>query len=173
LAGTWPTFRQESPEAVKEHPDLRQAAAGPGQLLDHALRLPGRPRRVLQEVVRQGAGVGRQVALGAVELDPPQGLDPACEVLVEVALHSAAAQVGQAGDLGVRQAAALEPEDLHLLLDAGVGVVEPLVPQGGHIRVGEGELAHGWPRPESGELTGDGVAIIHTSGKRQLWPVAA
>jgi hypothetical protein len=168
LAGTWPTFRQESPEAVKEHPDLRQAAAGPGQLLDHALRLPGRPRRVLQEVVPQGAGVGRQVALGAVELDPPQGLDPAGQVLVEVALHSAAAQVGQPGDLGVRQAAALEPQDLHLLLHPGVGVVEALVPQGGDVRVGEGELPHGRPGFGEGDTLPGDVGVRPPSGKCHL-----
>jgi hypothetical protein len=112
--------------------------------------------------------VGRQLALGAVELDPPQGRQTAVEVLVEVALDGAAAEVGQAGDLGVRDAPALEPEDLHLLLDSGVGVVEPLAPQGGHILAGEGELPHGGPRFRAGETLGTGVAVSPPGGKCQL-----
>src|SRR5439155_8415417 len=92
LAGTWPTFRQDNPRPVKEHPDLRQAAAQAGQLLDHPPRLPGRPRRVPQEVVLQRLGVGRQRTLGPAEVHPPQGRDAAGEVLVEVALDGAAAQ---------------------------------------------------------------------------------
>jgi hypothetical protein len=157
---------------VKEHPDLRQAAAQAGQLLDHPLGLARRPRRVLQEVVLQRLGVGRQVALGPVELHPPQGLEPAGQVLVEVALDGAAAEVGQAGDLGVGQAPALEPQHLHLLLDAGVGVVEPLAPQGGDIRLGEDELPHGRPRCRMGDTPAGGVVIKPPNGKCQLWPAA-
>jgi hypothetical protein len=125
---------------------------------------------VLQEVVLQRLGVGRQVALGAVEVDPPQGRDAAGEALVEVALDGAAAQVGEAGDLGVRQAAALQPQHLHLLLDARVGVVEPLAPQGGDVRVGEGKLPHGRPRLGSGDTPAGDGAIRPANGKCQLWP---
>jgi hypothetical protein len=170
LAGTWPTFRQDSPRPVKEHPDLRQAAAQAGLLLDHALGLPGAAGRVLQEVVLQRLRVDRQLALGPVEVGPPQGLEPAGQVLVEVALDGAAAEAGQASDLSVGQAAALEPEDLHFLLDTGVGVMEPLAAQGGYIRVSEHELPHGRPPSEMGDVPAGGVAIRPPNGKCQLWP---
>ena len=51
-------------------------------------------------------------------------------ILVEVALDGAPGDVGVGGDLVVSQAVALEPEDLHLALDAGVGVVVTVVGQG-------------------------------------------
>jgi hypothetical protein len=157
---------------VKEHPNLRQAAAQAGQLLDHPLRLPRRPRRVLQEVVLQRLGVGRQLTLGPVEVDPPQGREAAVEVLVEVALHGAAAEAGQAGDLGVGEPAALEPQDFHLLLHPGVGVVEPLAPEGGDVRIGEHELPHGRPPSGMGDAPAGGVAVRPAIGKCQLWPAA-
>ena len=42
----------------------------------------------------------------------------------------------------VAQAVALEPEDLHLALDAGVGVMVPVVGQGPPVVRGEGDRAH-------------------------------
>jgi hypothetical protein len=122
--------------------------------LERPLRLPGQPRRVFQEVIRQGPGVGREFALGPAELDPPQGGAAAVELLVEVALDCALAEVGQAGDPGVRQAAALQPQNLHLLLHAREGVVEALAIEGGHVLVGEGEFPRGEPRFRSGEARG-------------------
>ena len=63
-------------------------------------------------------------------------------VLVEVALDGAPGDVGVGGDLVVGQAVALQPEDLHLALDAGVGVVVPVVGQGLPVVRREGDDPH-------------------------------
>jgi hypothetical protein len=62
----------------------------------------------------------------------------AITVFVEVALDGASGDVGEDGDVIVAEVVALEPEDLHLALNAGVGVMEPVVGQGSSIFVGEG-----------------------------------
>ena len=66
----------------------------------------------------------------------------ALDVLVEVALDGASGDIGVGGDLVVAQPVALEPEDLHLALDAGVGVMIPVVGQGPPIVRGEGDDPH-------------------------------
>src|SRR5512135_1892851 len=52
-----------------------------------------------------------------------QARQTAFMVLVEVALDGAPGDVGVGGDVVVVQSVALEPEDFHLALDAGVEVV--------------------------------------------------
>src|SRR5512135_3704775 len=52
------------------------------------------------------------------------------KVLVQVTLDGATGDIGVGSDLVVGQALALEPEDLHLALDAGIGVMVPVVGQG-------------------------------------------
>ncbi len=170
MEGTWPTFRQVSPTFFEEGPHLGQAALQPGQLLDHPLSFPGRPRRVLQEVVFQGPGVGREVALGPVELDVPQGRDAAFEVLAEVALDGAAAEVGQAGDLGVRQAAALQPQDLHLPAGRGWGWWNRSRRRAATSASVKANSRMANPGFRTGETPGTGVAVSPPSGKCQLWP---
>src|SRR4051794_33440793 len=63
-------------------------------------------------------------------------------VLVEVALDGASGDVGVGGDVVVAQAVALEPEDLHLALDAGVGVMVAIVGQGLPVVRREGDRSH-------------------------------
>src|SRR5262249_28845454 len=66
--------------------------------------------------------------------------------LVEVALDAATGDIGQACDLLVRKALALEPQDLHLLLDTGMGMVVTLVAEGVEVFGSEGETAHEEPQ---------------------------
>src|SRR5512142_2200360 len=63
-------------------------------------------------------------------------------VLIEVALDSAPGDVRVGGDLVMAQAVALEPEDLHLALDAGVGVVIAVVGQSVPVVRREGDDPH-------------------------------
>ena len=63
-------------------------------------------------------------------------------ILVEVALDSATGDVSVGGDLVVSQAVALEPEDLHLALNAGVGVVVTVVGQSFPVIRCEGDDLH-------------------------------
>src|SRR5215212_3338003 len=57
-------------------------------------------------------------------------------------LDGASGDVGVGGDLVVAQAVALEPEDLHLALDAGVGVMVAVVGQGAPVVRREGDRSH-------------------------------
>ena len=58
------------------------------------------------------------------------GRQAALDVLVDVALDGASRDTGQGRDPIVGQVVALEPEDLHLALDAGIGVMVAVVGQG-------------------------------------------
>src|SRR5512147_1268740 len=71
-----------------------------------------------------------------------QARQAALMILVEVALDGAPGDVGVGGDLVVTQAVALEPEDLHLALDAGVGVVVTVVGQSFPVVRREGDDPH-------------------------------
>src|SRR5512146_1256099 len=66
----------------------------------------------------------------------------AFEVFTEVALDGAPGDVGVSGDRVMAQAVALEPEDLHLALDAGVGVMVPVVGQSPPVSRREGDRPH-------------------------------
>ena len=57
-------------------------------------------------------------------------------------MDGAAGDIGVGGDVVVVQSVALEPEDLHLALDAGVGVMVPVVGQGPPIVWAEGDDPH-------------------------------
>ena len=85
-----------------------------------------------------GEGVG--LALPGELADAPQA---AVGELVEVALDTAPRDVGQAGDVFVGEALALEPQDFHLLLDAGMRVAVALVANGVEVFGSKGEAAHG------------------------------
>ena len=97
----------------------------------------------------EGLPVGRYVVLrSALGLMPPaaaQARQTAFTVLVEVALDGAPGDVGVGGDVVVGEAVALEPEDLHLALDAGVGVMEAVVGQGSPVFGSETDRPHDSP----------------------------
>ncbi len=71
-----------------------------------------------------------QGAPGLMPMALAQARQTALDVLVEVALDGASRDIGVGGDPVVAQAVALEPEDLHLALDAGIGVMVAVVGQG-------------------------------------------
>src|SRR4029079_10086728 len=64
-------------------------------------------------------------------------------VIVEVALHGAPRDTGVGGDAVLGQTVAGQPEDFHLVLDAGVGVVLAVVGDGPQVFFGEQERRHG------------------------------
>jgi hypothetical protein len=84
-----------------------------------------------------------QCPRGAAPGEAAQAFQAARQVLVEVALHRAARHVGRRGDLLVGEALALEPQDLHLLLDPGVGMIIAIVTDGVQHRGVKGNGAHG------------------------------
>ena len=89
---------------------------------------------MLQEVVLQGGVVRREfvgLALPGQAAEPIQA--PVGE-LVEVTLDAAAGDGGEARDVLVRATLAFEPQDLHLLLHAGMGVMIAVVAKGGEDR---------------------------------------
>src|SRR5262249_433745 len=153
--GTWPARRDRPWPApclpcarrgrlfFQEGGDLGEAAADAGQAFDGLLGLAGAARRVLQEVVLQGALMlvqfaGRALPVEAADLVEAAGLE-----LVEVALHGAWRDIGQRGDLGVGQALALQPQHLHLALDAGMGMVVAVVANLRQDFRADGERTHG------------------------------
>jgi hypothetical protein len=75
---------------------------------------------VLQEVLLQRRLVLTQEAFRSLPVAAAQALQAAVEVFIEVALDRTPGDIRQTCDLVMRQAMTLEPEDLHLALDAGV-----------------------------------------------------
>jgi len=73
---------------------------------------------------------GRAVVGLALPGQAAEARQAAVGELVAVALDAAAGDVGPAGDVFVRQALALQPPDLQLLLDAGMRVMVALVADG-------------------------------------------
>jgi hypothetical protein len=120
----------ESQPVLEEVADLAEAPADAGLLRDDGLGLLGRAGRVFQEVFLQGVFVRDQGALGLMPTGAAQLRQAALEVIVEVALDGAEGDIGVGGDVVVVQSMALQPEDFHLALDAGVGVMVPVIGQG-------------------------------------------
>lgn len=84
-----------------------------------------------------------EVVALAGPVEPAEAVEAAVEEVVEVALDGAERDAGELGDARVGQALALEPEDLHLELDPGMGVVEAVVADLVEDVVAEGERTHG------------------------------
>src|SRR3954464_16055082 len=79
---------------------------------------------------------------GALRVVPPTAAEPGkppVPILVQVALDGPSGDPGQRGDLVVGEVVALEPEDIHLALDAGIGVMVPVVGQRLPVLGSEGE----------------------------------
>jgi hypothetical protein len=72
----------------------------------------------------------------------PDSVESALEVVVEVALNGAPAQARQLGDFDVGELLAFQPEDFHLALHLGVGMMEAVVVDGFEVRRREREGAH-------------------------------
>ena len=141
--GDGPGLAPAQPQpALEEVADLAEAPADAGLPLDDGLGLLGGAGRVLREVLLQRFLVLGQGALGLMPAAAAQSSQAAFAVLVEVALDGASGDVGECGDAVVAEAVALEPEDFHLALDAGVGVMEPVVGEGSPVVGREGDRAH-------------------------------
>jgi hypothetical protein len=106
----------------------------------------GGARRVLDEVVLQGTLVSGQFGGLAFPGQTPDLLQTARQELVEVALHRAAGDIGETGNVLVDKALTFEPQDLQLLLDTGMRIVVALVADGSEIFRGESEAAHSGPQ---------------------------
>ena len=144
--GDRPGLTPAQPQPVLEEvADLAEAAADAGLLLDDGLGLLGRAGRVLREVFREGVLVLDQGALGLMPGAATQASQAAFTVLVEVALDGASGDIGVGGDVVMAEAVALEPEDLDLALDAGVGVMVSVVGQGSPVFVCEANWSHDGP----------------------------
>ena len=78
---------------------------------------------MVEEIVLQGGLVLLQLAVPPLPGHAPQAREAAFLELVQVALHTAAGNAGEAGDIRMGEALTLEPQNLHFLLDAGMGVV--------------------------------------------------
>jgi hypothetical protein len=98
---------------------------------------------VLQEVVLQRVAVGGQCVGLAFPGQAADSFQAASGELVEVAWHAAAGYGGQAGDVLVGTALALEPQDFELVLDARMRVVIAVVANGGEDFWRKREAAHG------------------------------
>ncbi len=84
-----------------------------------------------------------QLAVLALPGDATEQVQAALQELVEVACDGAGRDTGQIGDLGVGAAFALEPQHLHLLLDARVGMVVAVVANLVQNLGAEVEVTHG------------------------------
>ena len=82
---------------------------------------------------------------GALGLMPPTAAETrqtAFKVFLNASLDGAPGDIGVRGNRVVAQAVALEPEDLHLALDSGVGVMVPVVGQSPPVLRREGDRPH-------------------------------
>jgi hypothetical protein len=102
-------------------------------LFDGSLGLACRTGRVLQEIVFQGGLMGGEFVRLAFPGQIANTLQAASGKLVQIALDAAAGDIGEAGDLLVCQSPTLQPQDRHLLLDPWMGVVVPLMADGGEV----------------------------------------
>ena len=102
---------------------------------------------VFDKVVFQSLLVVVQFAAGALPAQAAEACKAAFGELVAVALHGAWGDSGEVGNLGVAQSLALQPEDLHLALDAGMGVMVTLVAKLRHDFRAEGEGKTIGPEP--------------------------
>ncbi len=98
--------------------------------LDGGLGFAAGARRVLQEGVFQGRLMGGQFVGLAFPGRATKARQAAVGELVEVALYAASGDIGEFGDLFVGEALALEPQDLHLLLDPRMRMMVALVADG-------------------------------------------
>ena len=122
--GDGPGLAPAQPQLVPEEvPHLGQAPADAGLLLDDRSGLLGGAGWVLPEVLFQGVLMLDQGAVGLMPGTAADTRQATFEVLVQVALDGAPGDIGVGGDLVVGQTVALEPENFHLALDAGVGVM--------------------------------------------------
>ena len=71
-----------------------------------------------------------QGALGLMPTEAAELRQAPLEVLVEVALDGAEGDIGVGGDVIVVQSMALQPEDFHLALDVGIGMMISVMGQG-------------------------------------------
>ena len=94
-------------------------------------------------MVLQGNAVVVQLSVLAPPGEAAEQVEAAALEVVEVALDGAWGDAGQLGDVGVGQPLALEPEDLHLLLHAGVGVVVAVAADLVEDVRAESETSHG------------------------------
>jgi hypothetical protein len=107
------------------------------------LGFAGRAGRVLQKEVLQGSVMGGKGVGGAPPRETAQTLQAAVGELVEIALDAAPRDSGQTGDVVVRESLTFEPQDLHLLLDARMGMVIAIMANGGEDVGSESECSHG------------------------------
>src|SRR5205085_5612141 len=104
-----------------------QAPSDPRLGFNDLLRFARRAWWVLQKVVFQGVALAGQSVRGSLPGQPAEVVQAMGRILVEVPLDAATRHLRQAGDLRVGQLVTLEPEDLHLLLDAWMGMMVSLV----------------------------------------------
>jgi hypothetical protein len=119
---------------------------------------------VFDEVGFQRLLVIVQFAAGALPTQAAEACQAAGRELVEVALHGAWGDSGEVGNLGVGQSLALQPEDLHLALDAGMRVMVTLVAKLRHDCRAEGEHAHGGQPATCDEGSNHAVGIQSSCG---------
>src|SRR4051794_8378908 len=127
---------------LEEGADLGQAAAHPRLLEDDPGGLLGAARRVVPEILFDGAFVLQQHRLGASPLAATHLLQAALEILVEVALRRAQGDSREGGDLLVRQAVTLQPQHFHLALDVRMRVFIAIGADCFEVVVRESKLAH-------------------------------
>jgi hypothetical protein len=164
--------------------DLGEAPADPGVPLDEGLRsLGGADRMLPEELLQRGLVLG-QGALGMMPRGASQALQAPVAILVEVALRRTSGYARVVGDAVVGGAEALQPEDFHLPLDAGIGVMIAVVGQGAPVLLRESDRSHdGLPRcglrtasrqqfipapPDLQSVSGQAAPSISTSARKIL-----
>lgn len=100
-------------------------------------------------MVVQGGVVVVEFVAFAGPVEAADLVEAAGEELVEVALYGTEGDAGQLGDAVVGQALTLEPEDLHLELNARVRVLEAVVADLLQDVVSKSERTHGGLPPRS------------------------
>src|SRR3954451_24074856 len=128
---------------LEEGPDLRQATAQAGLLLDGPGGLAGVAWRVVPEVLLDGALVSQQLRARAAPVAAADSVQAAFEVLVEVALYRPQGDASELGDPGVGQAVTLQPQHFHLALDVRVRVLVAVPRDHLQVLVREGQFPHG------------------------------
>jgi hypothetical protein len=131
------------PQSQQKTPDLGETAAEAGLLLNGLLGLSQGTRRVPAEVFLQAGPVVFELAAASFPRETTDGVQAALGELLEVSGDRGAGDASQAGDVVMRQALVLEPEDCHLALHDGFGMVVAFEGHGNLIISAEGDTQHG------------------------------
>jgi hypothetical protein len=122
---------------------LGPAATDAGEPLDGVTGFADGAGRMFDEVLFDRGAEVIQRAVLSLPADLVQAVDATLEILIEGSLDGTAGQPGKLGDGVVRESLGFQPDHVHLLLDARMRVMVPLIAKEVENVGSERKIAHG------------------------------